>query len=422
MKLQITDGVLTKYIPDGQEQEILIPASVTRIDENVFAQQPYIRYVYLPDSVKRIGRGAFLNCPNLREVRLSKRLQLIESHAFLYCGKLERMHFPEGLQYIGDGAFRQCSSLEDVQIPKTLVYVGVSAFAETPWYKALPGPLVMFNRCLVDYRGHDTALEIPAQMTQIGSDAFRNQHQLTSVTIPESVQWIGSNAFAASGLTSITFPPSLKVIPHSCCASCKSLEAVTLPDGLQEIQAFAFAECPSLHSITIPESVRRIDLSAFKRCSLQTITLFGIPFRTIGSVPAFALGGKQTSSISCGFYGDRGDVAAVFEMLETKNFALEVNMGLKCAAIAHLYLQTKDEAAAGFLAEHFTEVLHLLIDHNQIAAIQRLLDASRFAERETIEEAIGYANARKRLELQVLLINYKNEHFGFSDPTSHLKL
>ena len=99
------------------------------------------------------------------------------------------------------------------------------------------------------------ALTIPATydrkpVTSIGSWAFWNCTNLTSVTIPDSVTSIGNFTF------------------HSC----SDLRSVTIGNNVTDIMAGAFFRCGSLMSVTIPDSVISIDRGAFIDCvSLTSI-------------------------------------------------------------------------------------------------------------------------------------------------------
>ena len=136
-------------------------------------------------------------------------------------------------------------------------------------------------------------------VTSIGSEAFRNNSSLTSVTIPNSVTSIGGLAFyGGSNLSSITIPNSVTSIGES--AFFNSGWYNSLPDGLiyaglvvygykgrrpigasveikegtKGIATHAFQYCSGLTSITIPNSITRIGEGAFEDCSgLTSITI-----------------------------------------------------------------------------------------------------------------------------------------------------
>ena len=89
-------------------------------------------------------------------------------------------------------------------------------------------------------------------VTSIGYAAFRQNRNIKSVIIPETVTDIGGWAFYA----------------------CESLTSVQLPSGLTQIAISLFYECSQLVSVNIPSSVRTIGNNAFNNCrSLTNLTL-----------------------------------------------------------------------------------------------------------------------------------------------------
>ena len=67
-------------------------------------------------------------------------------------------------------------------------------------------------------------------LTAIGTFAFYQCPDLTTITLPNSVTTIGSGAFyGCSKLTHITLPPSVTTIGQSAFEDCTSLKAVAIP-------------------------------------------------------------------------------------------------------------------------------------------------------------------------------------------------
>ena len=85
----------------------------------------------------------------------------------------------------------------------------------------------------------------------IGSSAFQNCRNITSITIPESVTSIGDNAFSG----------------------CESLTYINIPEGMTSIGNYVFYECFSLSSINIPQGVTSIGNYAFDSCNLTSINI-----------------------------------------------------------------------------------------------------------------------------------------------------
>ena len=112
-------------------------------------------------------------------------------------------------------------------------------------------------------------------VTSIGSMAFNNCSDLTSVTIPNTVTSIDDSAFRyCSGLTSITIPSSVTSIGYWAFDNCRGLTSVTIPGSVTSIGGSAFRYCTSLTSVTIPSSVTSIGSSVFSFCtSLASINV-----------------------------------------------------------------------------------------------------------------------------------------------------
>ena len=108
----------------------------------------------------------------------------------------------------------------------------------------------------------------------IGSNAFRNCTELTSITVPDSVFEIMSYAFeGCTGLKTVVIN-DVPYIGSEAFLGCTSLESVTLPNGIEEISYGMFEGCTSLASVTIPDTVTSIGEYAFEGCTgLTSITI-----------------------------------------------------------------------------------------------------------------------------------------------------
>lgn len=127
---------------------------------------------------------------------------------------------------------------------------------------------------IILYFGNEKQLEIPADVTEIGNDAFSDS-SLAEVNMPDSVKKIGDGAFSfCSALTEITIPNSITKIGKGIFSHCSELTHITIPNSVTEIGDYAFASCYNLMYITIPDSITKIGNYAFSCCySLTEITI-----------------------------------------------------------------------------------------------------------------------------------------------------
>ena len=140
-----------------------------------------------------------------------------------------------------------------------------------------------------------TSVTIPESVTSIGSHAFCNCSNLTSVTIPESVISIGNDAFSnCSNLTSVTILEGVTSIGDGAFSSCSSLTGISIPEGVTSIGNYTFAFCISLTSISIPEGVTSIGYDTFSNCSNLTSVIIPESVTSIGDY-AFVDCGSLTS-------------------------------------------------------------------------------------------------------------------------------
>ena len=143
--------------------------------------------------------------------------------------------------------------------------------------------------------------------------AFQDCSGLTSVTIPDSVTSIGSNAFYNCPIETVTIPAiAISYIPKSSLktvvvtsgesiinyafSGCSGLTSVTIGNSVTSIGKMAFQDCSGLTSVTIPDSVTSIGGGAFYNCTgLTTAGLIGgdysIQFGWTTTIPSDAFSG-----------------------------------------------------------------------------------------------------------------------------------
>lgn len=123
-------------------------------------------------------------------------------------------------------------------------------------------------------------VEIKSGVTSIVAYAFEEYENLTSITIPETVEEIGWRMIAGCEGLKTAGPVGggydyefgwTTQIPDFAFGDCDGLVSVNLPEGISRIGKQAFQHCNNLSSINIPSTVVEIGSSTFENCeSLKT--------------------------------------------------------------------------------------------------------------------------------------------------------
>lgn len=148
-------------------------------------------------------------------------------------------------------------------------------------------------------------LQLFTGLTSIGDHAFEGANSLTSITIPETVKSIGTDAFKATNLSSIVIPKNVYNIysgafsetpitsitvskdnkwydsRNNCNAIIVTLsnklivgcQNTVIPGDILVIGDKAFLGCSKLTSITLPEGLTKIGDQAFKSTGLYNISI-----------------------------------------------------------------------------------------------------------------------------------------------------
>lgn len=241
-------------------------------------------------SVTSIRNSAFSDCQNLTSINIPTSVTHIGDRAFYNCSGLTDITIPNSVISIGEFSFYNCTGLVSISIPPSVTYIELSAFLGCTHIKEL----IYADGCTTALSTGLTSIEevrIPNSVTRIGSYAFLECENLTSITIPNSVAYIEESAFSlCSGLTSITIPSSVVDIHEYAFEECTnikeliyaegctialptgltSIEKVTIPESVTSIGDDAFYNCSELTSVTIPKSVTSIGDNAFRECSKLT--------------------------------------------------------------------------------------------------------------------------------------------------------
>jgi hypothetical protein len=129
-KVVIADGVtnIPSFNGNWRITEVVLPNSVTHIQDYAFAGSFNLRSIYLPKSLLHIGNNAFADCERLQNVTLPENVQTIGGMAFSGCTKIDQLTIPSAVVEIGEGAFANCEHLDELTIPDSVEQIDDCAF------------------------------------------------------------------------------------------------------------------------------------------------------------------------------------------------------------------------------------------------------------------------------------------------------
>lgn len=321
------------FFPAAKGGSFRIPDGVSVIPIQAFASS-LLEEIIIPASVQRIDTKAFYSCKKLKNVVFEEGAAggstlTIAENAFSYCSLLESVTLPAHFVLEKDKngnlvtdattgvsvslkAFSNCAKLSSIDVSKNNAEIS-----------AVGGVVCDKSGTVMYYcpKGRTGAYTIPNGVTEIGAYAFDGCKYLTSITVPNHVTKIGNYAFRdcdkvrvltfkggavvdmtvgnyafynldmletivfeegsrvaylgigafgyAKKLTDLTIPDSMREIGKQAFMNCTALRSVTFAEDGQDLSFGdkAFLNCTGITEIRLPASVQELSLSVFDGCS-----------------------------------------------------------------------------------------------------------------------------------------------------------
>ena len=261
-----------------------------------------IKNLIIGESVEHLPAQIFHDMYSLKTITIPNNVKTIGYRVFEDCYILSSITIPESVSRIGYDAFRGCFSLSSINIPKSVISIGEDAFdgcyflssnfinnsncTSSTWWGATfvdaeVDGLLIKDSMLIRGRNFVSSAIIPDFVIGIETEAFLNCTNLASVTIPESVRSIGTDAFENTALYNeeSNWEEGVLYIGEYLIKADTSLinKTYSIKNGTNLIADDAFGSYEGyligLYDIFIPNSVKYIGKGAFHYSFFTTLTI-----------------------------------------------------------------------------------------------------------------------------------------------------
>lgn len=169
-------------------EKVVIGEGVTTIGQLAFFYCTSLTSVSLPSTLVEISGGtanygAFRDCSSLEQITLPSGITTIGAMAFKDCVALKSITFPNSLTSLGRYAFQGCTALTSVTYGTGLSETGAYVFYESGVKNVSFSSSITRVSQYSFFSTKFTEIELPEQITSIGTRAFANCSFISEVTV-----------------------------------------------------------------------------------------------------------------------------------------------------------------------------------------------------------------------------------------------
>lgn len=282
----------------SQITTLVLPQSMTNLQVAGFCMVPTLTRAIIPTGyssdiaflagtgvysarVRTLTQYSFAYCQNLESVKFYNTVTDIGAYSFALCSNLKYLHIPATLTNLLDATYKDSLSESNINFINDFSRNGVGlekieVDANNPNYSSQDG--VLFNKDKTQLYCYpmnkkDTAYEIPNTVTSVEWFAFYKTGYLQEVDLGTTMTTIGQFSFDDSGLKSVTIPDQVQRIESDAFAGCENLVKVIIGKNVNYIGIETFAWNNNLKYVEINSTVDlTLDNFAFRSSNSDTDT------------------------------------------------------------------------------------------------------------------------------------------------------
>ena len=277
--LYTADGTGIVMVPAAKNiGDFVVPNTITSINDKLFEDNQTITSLTFEGGRTEyisVGRMAFADCSNLSKVVFTEKISYIDEEAFYYCTSLNivELAFDMTEDMFGYDCFYNCNIFEIKNLSSMDLKSGD--------YKCEG----LTDNALHIYSEGESKISSENGFTLMDVDdevyLLSYNGNETTVTVPEGVTFIYTQAFNNSEVTKLILSSTVKEIGAYAFYDNYDIKEVVANEGLEKIgyQAFRYS---SLTTINIPSTVTSVGDQAFNGSNLTGTVAIGENLTTIG--------------------------------------------------------------------------------------------------------------------------------------------
>jgi len=263
---------------------ITIPSNLTQIGNSAFKNCAGVTGLVLNEKISQIGNSAFEGCSGITgEIVFPSTCVTIGNSAFKSCSNLSSVVFKTGVETIGNSAFEECVLLGSVDFGESVVTIGDRAF-----FHCIKIPELIFPNSLLSIGSYAFGTKTSGSTSSSSYLGYirvdeSNQMRISNIVMSENIKHIGTGAFlGCANLTSVSVPDTLETVGNSVYAYCYGLKTYNLPNLMFEESSSCFLKIP-LSNVVIPSGVTKLASSIFKGNDAVTSVTIPESVKVIGN-------------------------------------------------------------------------------------------------------------------------------------------
>ena len=245
---------------------------VTGIGDYAFCNCKSLTSISFPSEIATIGKKSFQYCKNLTSIRIGNKVSSIGENAFDHCSNLIKINFDANYSItIGKNAFKDCSSINSVTVesstPPTLANQAFSNYENATLY--VPFGAKEAYEAANFWKDFKSIEELQPDYISFADEKVKalcvskwdtngngelNYSEAAAVTDLEDV-FTGNTEIRT--FNELQYFTGLTTIRYYAFKGCTELTTVTIPESVNWIADEAFAGCSKLVTVNISNSVMR---------------------------------------------------------------------------------------------------------------------------------------------------------------------